>query len=368
MASKLELFMWAIIACFSACLGWFIGEKKNRNPECALLGFFLGPIGCVIALFLEPGQAHKDQSVDSWSNPSRGFPKLDEAFFIRLKEAVTATLPAGHSFVAPRIPESKLRRAMQSHTLEQGDTIVALIDLTTDGTAEYSMAFTDKRIHYRSKASVWARAWSTNYGVLPELQIQCDGKTVFIGRSQSMNLAGLAVPAYAIAGLLFKIRAELLEKSKKTENVTQIGPAAPADTAVAEKRANPAQSPPAAIASTVAPQIADTALCPYCKEEIKAAAIKCKHCGEWLKDQPPARKPAPPPSPKTGSPPKKQRAIDAKALVADIKAGLNAADLAEKHALTQQQLAVLLKKLVEKGFIKQTEIDARAGKNADVRN
>ena len=28
----------------------------------------------------------------------------------------------------------------------------------------------------------------------------------------------------------------------------------------------------------------DTKLCPFCAEDIKSAAIKCKHCGEMLTD------------------------------------------------------------------------------------
>jgi|APHM01.1.fsa_nt_gi hypothetical protein len=30
-----------------------------------------------------------------------------------------------------------------------------------------------------------------------------------------------------------------------------------------------------------------TKRCPYCHEEILEAARKCKHCGEWLEDDPP---------------------------------------------------------------------------------
>lgn len=29
-----------------------------------------------------------------------------------------------------------------------------------------------------------------------------------------------------------------------------------------------------------------TKRCPYCGEEILAIAIKCKHCGEWMKEEP----------------------------------------------------------------------------------
>ena len=41
----------------------------------------------------------------------------------------------------------------------------------------------------------------------------------------------------------------------------------------------------------------DTKLCPYCKEEIKADAIKCKHCGSMLTDAPDGGMPSDPETP-----------------------------------------------------------------------
>ena len=42
--------------------------------------------------------------------------------------------------------------------------------------------------------------------------------------------------------------------------------------------------------------MSDTKLCPFCAEEIKSAAIKCKHCGEMLAERPAAPVPCAPPA------------------------------------------------------------------------
>ena len=48
----------------------------------------------------------------------------------------------------------------------------------------------------------------------------------------------------------------------------------------------PAISPPTALATLDATGLDDSKLCPFCAEAIRSAAIKCKHCGEFLEEPP----------------------------------------------------------------------------------
>lgn len=43
--------------------------------------------------------------------------------------------------------------------------------------------------------------------------------------------------------------------------------------------------------------MSETKLCPFCAEEIKAAAVKCKHCGSMIEDAAPKKNEAPPHAP-----------------------------------------------------------------------
>lgn len=46
------LFLWLLVAVGCGTIGSMIGEKRGRGAAGFWLGFVLGPLGCLAALFL----------------------------------------------------------------------------------------------------------------------------------------------------------------------------------------------------------------------------------------------------------------------------------------------------------------------------
>lgn len=84
-------------------------------------------------------------------------------------------------------------------------------------------------------------------------------------KKEHTNLTSIALVNFFLGWTLLGWVFCLAWAFKKSETVTVISPTAPAPIAAASA------APPAAPA-------ADTRLCPFCAEEVKVQAIKCKHC------------------------------------------------------------------------------------------
>jgi hypothetical protein len=98
-----------------------------------------------------------------------------------------------------------------------------------------------------------------------------------LGQITPVTHIRLGVGAWAMAS---SVRGLFPPPPQPDPSVDDFGFDALIENAIRDDEGSPRSNPAVAVPETA------TKICPFCSEEIKASAVKCKHCGEFLSERP----------------------------------------------------------------------------------